>query len=175
MTRIRRPLLFVATLAFAAGCVGSSDSDNSGGGDGAASRRPRGLTSGELSVLGLGARASEQSVLDALGRPESGTAATYDASMGDSVATWTYDGILVKIAGHEVVNIHCSATKCATADGVQVGDSRSKVIRTYGPPRSVETTDTEVLRYWGRVAECSLSFTVREESVTAIDLACDGS
>jgi hypothetical protein len=166
--------LIAAGIAATVACGVFSDSD-SGGGDTAASRRPRGLSSGQLSVAGIGPGSSEEDIHDALGRPDVASPAHYDASLGDSVSNWTYDGILVDVVGHRVARIRCSATRCGTADGVHVGDPRSRVLKAYGPPRSVETMDNEVLRYAGTVAECTLNFTIRDEAVATIELDCEGS
>ena len=138
--------------------------------------RPHGLASNQLVVAGLRFRSSEEQVVQAIGRPDVASPPRYDPSLGDSVSNWQYDGILVLMKDHGVVKVHCSATRCATANNVAVGDSRDKVIRTYGNPRTIETADEkEMLRYSGTVAECSLNFTIKDGSVSTIDLACDGS
>jgi hypothetical protein len=138
--------------------------------------RPHGLASKQLVVAGLRFRSSEEQVFQAIGRPDVASPPRYDPSLGDSVSNWQYDGILVLMKDHGVVKVHCSATRCATANDVAVGDSRDKVIRTYGTPRTIETADEkEMLRYAGTVAECSLNFTIKDGSVSTIDLACDGS
>lgn len=140
-----------------------------------ATPRARGLSTQQLSVAGVRPGSSENEVTQALGRPDVALPPHYDASLGDSVSNWTYDGILVEVAAHGVVKVHCSATRCATADGVAVGDSRSHLVSVYGPPRAVETiSDLEVLRYAGRVAECSLNFTIKGDAVATIDLNCTG-
>ena len=165
----------IVILAILAACGAPPDSDSAGSGARPTGGRARGLAGRQLSIVGLRQGSSEDAVLDALGRPDVASPARYDGSLGDSVSMWTYDGVLVKVAGHRVVNIHCSAKRCVTADGVRVDDPRSHVLNAYGPPRSVETMDAEVLKYAGAVDECTLSFTIREELISAIDLACDGS
>ena len=167
---------FVLAMAWFGGWIPHALGRDEQGADSAPPPRARGLSSGQLSVAGLRFRSSEEQVVQAIGRPDVASPPRYDPSLGDSVSNWQYDGILVLMKDHGVVKVHCSATRCASANGVAVGDSRDKVIRTYGSPRTIETADEkELLRYSGTVAECSLNFTIKDGSVSTIDLACDGS
>jgi hypothetical protein len=171
-------IVLAAVVAFLVwfGWLSDRVGDRAANDDAPSTTHRRGLSDQRLSVVGLRPRASESAVLQTLGRPDVASSPKYDASLGDSVSNWTYDGVLVEMVGHEVLKIHCSATRCATADGVAVGDPRSHVLGAYGSPRSVETVnDLESLRYAGSIAECSLNFIIRGELVAAIDLVCDGS
>ena len=165
----------VLAMAWFGGWIPHGSGD-SGDGTDSTPHRARGLSSSQLSVAGLRFRSSEDQVFQALGRPDVASPPRYDPSLGDSVSNWQYDGIAVLMKDHGVVKVRCSATRCASENGVAVGDSRDKVIRTYGTPRTIETVDDrEMLRYSGSVAECSLNFTIKDGSVSTIDLACDGS
>ena len=169
-------VVLVAALAWFGGWIPHGDSDSGGGADSTTPHRARGLSARQLSVAGLQDRSSEQAVFQALGRPDVASTPRYDPTLGDSVSTWQYDGILVVMRDHSLVKIHCSASRCESADGVAVGASRSQVISVYGSPRTIETVDDkETLRYAGTIAECSLNFVINNGAVAAIDLACDGS
>jgi hypothetical protein len=170
-----RPLALILLLAVA--CRNGSDDQNTGATS--SDRRPpasaahRGrLAEQQLTVLGLRSGSPEAAVTNALGRPDLASPEQFDPSVGDSVSTWSYDGILIKLQAHAVASVHCSAVQCATADGIRIGDSRTKVLDVYGSPRLVETTDTELWRYSGGASECWLDFTIKDGLVAAMDLSC---
>jgi hypothetical protein len=169
-----RPLALILILA---ACRHGSDDQRVGSSSSgrrppaSAARRGR-LADAQLSILDLRMGSPERAVTGALGRPDVASPARFDPSVGDSVSTWTYDGVLVTIAAHAVVSIHCSAVKCITADGIRVGDSRTKVLEVYGSPRVVETMEAESWKYSGTASECWLDLTIKDGLVAAMDLSC---
>lgn len=169
-------VVVIVGLSWFGGWIPHGDDARGTASDSTPERRAGGLSARQFVVAGIRPHASEADVFQALGRPDLSTTAHYDPSIGDSVANWTYDGINVEIVGHAVLKLHCAATRCSTGDGVAVGDSRGHVMRVYGTPGTVETiNDQETLRYAGRLAECTLNFSIRDGAVAGIDLVCDGS
>ena len=170
-----RPLALILILA--AACQQGSDTPGTAAAS-ASLRRPasmgrRGrLADGQLTLLGLRPGSPEAAVTDAFGRPDVASPVHFDPSFGDSVSTWSYDGVTVTVAAHAVVSIHCSAARCATADDIRIGDSRTKVLDVYGPPRLVETSDAESWRYSGTNSECWLDLTIKDGLVAAMNLSC---
>lgn len=127
----------------------------------------------QLSVAGITLGETAQAVAERLGAPDS-TAEELEPGGGDAHGrVLYYPGLEIHVVHEKVVNLRCRSPRWPTADGIKVGDSRSRIIATYGPSQEFQQEDGVILTYWSGSADVHLIFYLKDDRITEIELWFD--
>jgi hypothetical protein len=133
------------------------------------------LKSSQMVINGVGQGMSEAEVRAVLGPPSSTVIPFYAFVTEDSLVIWRYPGLRVEFVDQIVSRMTCTGgpARCRTADGVGIGDSRSRVTSVYGPPQELARPLGGLLVYHHPDVPCSLVFRLRHGLVTRIEVSCE--
>ncbi len=86
-----------------------------------------------------------------------------------------YKGFTILVVSNKIWDIVCTSPKYATPDGIKVGDSKEKVINTYGQTKLFKNGEIETLEYqhssiFESTGPLYLIFTIKNNKVAKIQL-----
>jgi len=125
-----------------------------------------------LTIAGLHVGQHESQVRALLGQPVTESKPESSEVLAEPSRTLSYADLSVGLVGHRVDAIMCLGTSCATADGVRIGDDRSKIEHLYGRGRY---TSDGLLTYLARRSDCAIAFSLYRDTVGTFKVWCQES
>lgn len=129
------------------------------------------LLPSQLRIGNVALEDSETTVIQRLGKPQR-IKALESPAIG-LVRTFYYPGLRLELAEGEdgrffVFSIHTDVTKYATQDGIRVGDSKEKVLATYGQASEFTDNGKMTLVYSLPESYSRLSFEINKDKVKSM-------
>ena len=130
------------------------------------------IDDGRLAIARIAPGQDESRVRSLLGKPLAESEPESSEVLSEPLRKLSYPDLIVELVGRRVSAVTCLGAACATADGIRVGDPRSKVETTYGHGRE---SPEGMLTYRGRGSDCGITFSLYRDTIGAFKLWCDES
>ncbi|MEP6474772.1 MAG: hypothetical protein ABJC74_13695 [Gemmatimonadota bacterium] len=118
---------------------------------------------------------TEAEVRQQLGAPTSISVPFYAFMSEDSLILWRYPGFRVEFVDQVVDRLICTgqSVRCATADGIHIGDPIARVTATYGKAETLVRPLGGLLIYHQAEIPCTMTFSLSRGAVSRIEVSCE--
>ncbi len=96
----------------------------------------------KVTVNGITILSTEKDIIRILGEPRE-VEVGLDEPTAEKSKTFYYKGLTIYLIKAEIYNLSCTE-KCKTGERITMGDSKDKIIRTYGTPSYEEPKGTSI-------------------------------
>ncbi len=168
MIRWCRLLMLRTTVCIllASACRDGPERDEAGAG---------GLGSSQMLLNGVGQGMTEAEVRHQLGAPASISVPFYAFMSEDSLVLWRYPGLRVEFVDQVVDRLICTGQsgRCATSDGIHIGDPLARVTATYGKAERLVRPLGGLLIYRQAQIPCTMTISLSRGAVSRIEVSCE--
>jgi hypothetical protein len=124
-------------------------------------------------INGITITTTEREIIRRFGKPKS-VKKGYSEVENKPSKDLNYDGMKIYVIDGAIYNFSCTSKRCRTNRGVQVGDSKAKVIEIYGPGNPpYEGSENDTLSYPLKGIDSYLFFLFRDGKVAEIEFFVD--
>jgi hypothetical protein len=145
-----------------------------------ASQRKGEISARRMNIAGVKIGAKIPGVIKLLGKPVRKKVETGSPSIEGDYVDLFYSGLQVRsitnsskqLSTATVYAVIVQSSRYSTGDGIRIGDSQSKVIKTYGTPEESIVESKKFISYWKKpYGTGGLSFEIKDGVVKEISLA----